>query len=61
MTNLSGCIKLYHIIRPQVQGPSSSSKQEERVVATRVQSRGSDGGVEEGDGGDGNDDGDGMS
>ena len=46
---------------PQVQGPSSSSKQEERVVATRVQSRGSDGGVEEGDGGDGNDDDDGMS
>lgn len=33
----------------------ASSKQEERVVATRVQSRGSDGGVDEGDGGDGND------
>ena len=48
----------YHIIRPQVQGPSSSSsEQEARVVAIRVQSSGNvgvgGGGVEEGNDGDG--------
>ena len=57
--SLFGVIR-YHIIRPQVQGPSSSSsfEQEERVVATRVQSSGSVGGgvedgVEDSNGGDG--------
>ena len=50
---ISNCFTPYHIMRPQVQG-LSSSEQEERVAFTRVQSRGSDGGgVEEGNDDDG--------